>query len=195
MWLSDGGCTKTVKEAWGQACPDASMSLVAGKLKNCGEKLISWSWQSFGSIKKSIDIKTKRLNRAELEDANGNGNADLIQSLQTELNALLDKESQMWHQRSRALFLKEGDRNTRYFHSKASQRFRRNRILGLRNEANVWCSDDSQIKEIATQYYQDLFSSSHPTELDVVLEAIQPSVTQDMNDLLIRPFEIGRAHV
>ena len=84
--------------------------------------------------------------------------------------------------------MKEGDRNTRYFHSKASQRFRRNRFLGLRNEANVWCSDDSQIKEIATQYYQALFSSSHPTELDVVLEAIQPSVTQETNDLLIRPF-------
>ena len=108
--------------------------------------------------------------------------------MQLELNVLLDKESLMWHQRSKALFLKEGDRNTRYFHSKASQRFRRNRILGLRNGSNVWCLDDSQVKEVATQYYQALFSSSQPTELDVVLEAIQPSVTQEMNDLLIRPF-------
>ena len=151
MWLSDGGCTKTVKEAWGQTSPEASMSLVAGKIKYCGEKLISWSRHSFGSIKKSIEIKSKRLNRAELEEANGHGDADLIHSLQAELNTLLDKECQMWQQRSRTLFLKDGDRNTRYFHSKASQRFRRNRILGLRNEANVWCSDDSQIKEIATQ--------------------------------------------
>ena len=77
MWLSDGGCTKTMKDAWGQSCLDASMSLVAGKLKNCGEKLLSWSRQSFGSIKKSIDMKSKRLNRAELDEAKGNGNADL----------------------------------------------------------------------------------------------------------------------
>ena len=137
MWLSDGGCSLTVKDAWGQSSPDASMSLVAGKLKNCGDKLLSWSRQSFGSIKRSIDMKSKRLNRAELEATKGNRDAYLIRSLQTELNESLDKESQIWHQRSRALFLREGDRNTRYFHSKASQRFRRNRILGLRNESNV----------------------------------------------------------
>ena len=101
---------------------------------------------------------------------------------------MLDKESQMWHQRLRTLFLKEGDQNTRYFHSKASQRFRRNRILGLRNESNVWCSKDSQIKEIATHYYRTLFSTSHPTELDTVLEVVQPLVSQEMNDQLLRPF-------
>ena len=65
-------------------------------------------------------MKSKRLNRALLDAAKGKGDANLIWILKTELNDLLDKESQMWHQRSRALFLKEGDRNTRYFHSKAS---------------------------------------------------------------------------
>ena len=54
--------------------------------------------------------------------------------------------------------------------------------------SNVWCSEDSQIKEIATQYYKALFSTAHPTELDVVLEAVQPLVTQEMNDQLLRPF-------
>ena len=164
------------------------MALIAGKLKNCGDKLLSWSRLSFGNIKRSIELNSKKLNRAELEAAKGRGDTNLIWSLKTELNDLLDKESQMWHQRSRTLFMKEGDRNTRYFHSKASQRFRRNRILGLRNEANVWCSEDSQIKEIATHYYHTLFSSSQPTEFDNILEAVQPSVTQEMNDQLLRPF-------
>ena len=54
--------------------------------------------------------------------------------------------------------------------------------------SNVWCFEDSQIKEIATQYYKALFSTAHPTELDVVLEADQPLVTQEMNDQLLRPF-------
>ena len=58
----------------------------------------------------------------------------------------------------------------------------------MRNESNVWCSEDSQIKEIATQYYQTLFSLTHPTEFDAVLEAVQPSVTQEMNDQLLKPF-------
>ena len=172
MWLSDGGRSQIVKDAWDQSSPEASMPMVAGKLKKCGDKLLSWSHQSFGNIKRSIDMKLKRINRVELEAAKGKGDANLIWTLQLELNDLVDKESQMCHQRSRALFLKEGDWNTRYFHSKVSHGFWRNRILGLRNVSNVWCSEDSQIKEIATQYYKALFSTTHPTELDVVLEAV-----------------------
>ena len=70
----------------------------------------------------------------------------MVKSLRKEINDILDKESKMWQQRSRALFLKCGDRNTAYFHSKASQRFWRNRILGLKNNPNVWCTEESQIK-------------------------------------------------
>ena len=67
----------------------------------------------------------------------------VVKSIQKEINDILDKENLMWQQRSRALFLNCGDRNTAYFHSKASQRFRRNRILGLRNSQNTWCTDES----------------------------------------------------
>lgn len=87
-----------MKDAWGQSSLEATMSLVAGKLKNCGDKLLSWSHQSFGSIKRSIDMESKSLNRAELEAAKGKGDANLIWTLQSELNDLLDKESQMWLQ-------------------------------------------------------------------------------------------------
>lgn len=120
MWLSDGGCSRIVKDAWGPSSPDASMTLIAGKVKNCGDKLLSWSRLSFGNIKRSIELNSKKLNRAEIAAAEGRGDANVIRSLKAELNDLLDKESQMWHQRSRVLFLKEGDRNTKYFHSKAS---------------------------------------------------------------------------
>ena len=109
MWLSDGGRSQIVKDAWDQSSPEASMPMVAGKLKKCGDKLLSWSHQSFGNIKRSIDMKLKRINRVELEAAKGKGVANLIWTLQLELNDLVDKESQMCHQRSRALFLKEGD--------------------------------------------------------------------------------------
>ena len=34
MWLSDGGCNRTVKHAWGLSSPEALMAAVAGKLKN-----------------------------------------------------------------------------------------------------------------------------------------------------------------
>ena len=128
------------------------------------------------------------LAKAELAIARRGGDYALVKALQLEINFLLDKESQMWEQRSRALFLKCSDRNTSYFHSKASHRHRRNQIFGLRNNANVWCTDERQIKEIAVDYYNSLFTFTHPSDLDEILETIQPFVSEDMNSQLSKPF-------
>ena len=51
--------------------------------------------------------------------------------LKSELNVLLDREEQMWHQRSRVQWIKSGDKNTRFFHGTATNRKRRNFIKGF----------------------------------------------------------------
>lgn len=160
---------------------------VAKKIHTCGVKLTGRSKNSFGIIRKLLEEKKKLLTKAEMVAAKG-GDQLLVKTLRKEINALLDKESQMWQQRSRELFLKCGDRNTSYFHSKASQRFRRNRILGLKNNQNVWCTEAPQIKSIAFEYYQSLFSTSAPSNFGEVLHKVQPLVTDSMNATLLRQF-------
>jgi hypothetical protein len=44
---------------------------------------------------------------------------------------LLDQEEIMWRQRSRVQWLAAGDKNTRFFHFRASQRRKKNRIAEL----------------------------------------------------------------
>ena len=98
------------------------MTKVAGKVQNCGEKLTEWSKKSFGNVKRVLEAKMNLLSKVEMDAARG-GDPLRVKSLQIEINNMLDKENLMWQQRSRAFFLKNGDRNTTYFHSKASQRF------------------------------------------------------------------------
>ena len=38
MCLKDKGCSKTVNSAWGPSTRNATMPLIAGKIKNCGGK-------------------------------------------------------------------------------------------------------------------------------------------------------------
>ena len=188
MWLREGSCSDTVIKVWGPSSQNANMLQIVGKIKACGEKLSTWSLQSFGSIKLQVEKISKLLSKAEIDAVKGRLDYEKVRILRSELNDLLDKESQMWQQRSRSLFLKCGDRNTNYFHSKASHRFRRNRISGLRDASNLRCTEDSVIRNIVCDYYQSLFTSSQPLDFVVILEAVKPSVSEVMNAQLLRPF-------
>ncbi|MCH86446.1 hypothetical protein A2U01_0007303, partial [Trifolium medium] len=81
----------------------------------------------------------------------------LENKLQTELSEILKKEELMWFQRSRAKWLIDGDRNTRYYHLKTISRRRRNNIVMLKNDQGDWIEDNIQLQELVNNYYKQLF--------------------------------------
>ena len=95
----------------------------------------------------------------------------------------------MWKQRSWKNYLKEGDRNKSFFHTKASNRKQRNWIQGLEDENGFWQEGLDDIELVATKYFSILFTSSQPREMTELLSAISPSVTDAMNQLLARDFQ------
>ncbi|GAU45807.1 hypothetical protein TSUD_87100 [Trifolium subterraneum] len=88
----------------------------------------------------------------------GAGLRNLEQKLQNKLAELLKQEELMWFQRSRAKWLADGDRNTLYYHLKATIRRRRNNIIMLRNSDKEWVEDPSTLHNMVTEFYKNLFS-------------------------------------
>ena len=66
----------------------------------------------------------------------------------------------MWQQRSHVHWMVFADRNLKYFHNQASQRFRRNNIFELRNSEGELVSSEENISAIVTDYYSSMFTSS-----------------------------------
>ena len=90
----------------------------------------------------------------------------------------------MWKQRSRALWLQEGDNNTKFFHSRASHWFRGNQIDALEDPSGEVCMDEDGISQILVNYYQLLFNSSNPCKMEEVVAGVPCSVTEEMNEVL-----------
>ena len=78
--------------------------------------------------------------------------------------------------------------NTSYFHSRATQRNKRNFIsrLNLNDESVV--TDDKHIKEALVDYFKQIFSSTMPSSFDQILQGIDTKVTPAMNANLTREF-------
>ncbi|XP_024155771.1 uncharacterized protein LOC112163728 [Rosa chinensis] len=108
------------------------------------------------------------------------------------LQILLYQEESFWRQRSKVTWLKEEDRNTGFFHRKAQNRKRKNMLQGLYDDEGQWFEDDAGIENVVTSYFSKMFQAS---EIDyeavhTTLEAIQPSVSEEMNAQLCAPCTI-----
>lgn len=102
----------------------------------------------------------------------------------------------MWNQQSRNTWLVSADRNTGFFHVKASNRFQRNTIKGLCDETGAWHEEDIMVENIVVGYFNSIFQSNEQCDATEVVEAIQPVVSSSMNSSLSLEFkakEVTRA--
>lgn len=63
-----------------------------------------------------------------------------------------------WKQKARIQWLADGDRNTKFFHASVKQKQRRNLIVQLRDAFGAWCSNATRLKELARQFYIQLYT-------------------------------------
>ncbi|KAL4353175.1 hypothetical protein GQ457_06G017320 [Hibiscus cannabinus] len=122
-----------------------------------------WNREVFGSLDKRKDILMRRLRGIEraLEVHYRPSLVRLEAKLKRELDIVLDQEERFWHQKSRAEWITQGDRNTSYCHMVASARHKHNVIRMLRIDGGVWC--DEQDNRLA--FSCTLLSSPRPARV------------------------------
>ncbi|KAL5580779.1 hypothetical protein UlMin_013221 [Ulmus minor] len=101
------------------------------------------------------------------------------------------QEERYWKQRSKDMWLKCGDRNSKFFHQKASARKSKNSITGLLDNNEKWCDEEEGMAHIIERYFETLFSypSLSSVDLDRVLDTIERKVTPQLNAQLEQAFE------
>ena len=187
VWTSDSSCEETIEAAWQKSKPGVPMYSVWEKIHECRRDLRKWSRTKFRNIKQQIRETEDQLKQAEANSMRGHDHAQVI-ILKEKLQILLAKEERVWKQRSRVEWLREGDQNTRYFHSKATQRRCQNYVYRLKNNSGMWTSTQDQVPPIFIDYYQSLFTTVNPAHVEQVAECITPMVTAEMNRALMKEF-------
>lgn len=142
-----------------------------------------WSQKTFGQKRHHIKFLIKKLNYLK---AFSPGDSKGIKEVENQIERLLRDEEIYWRQRSKALWLQNRDRNTKFFHGKASDRRRRNLIEGILDQNNFWREDTQEIEHEVCRYFHELFTSSKPLDswLESSLRWLNKRVDDEMNRML-----------
>lgn len=111
-----------------------------------------------------------------------------VQNLQKEIDAALEEENVRWKQRAKQDWLKDRDRNTKFFHKRANQRRRVNEIRQVKRGDGRLAISFEEISETFCLHNQELFNTSNPVNLDECLAKVELKVDEQVNRILSREF-------
>ncbi|KAK8271243.1 hypothetical protein V6Z11_D11G248900 [Gossypium hirsutum] len=109
------------------------------------------------------------------------GSLNLLKTTHDHLGKLYNAEEKYWAQRAYNQWLREGDRNTRYFHVRVTGRKKKNPIDKLKDVNGVWYEDKNEICHIAWSYFHNPFKTSIRSNEDVDLVFVPKCITNNMN--------------
>ena len=173
MWLSDPSCRDVIFDAWTRASGTEAVENLMVKFDGCSKDLLKWNKTSFGYV--GLEISKLEVLLKSTRDV------EVRWEALSKLREWRQKEEILWWQRARADFLKFGDANTHWFHSRANLRRVQNRIAKLHDSNGDIQTDVDAVAHIAVEYFRQLFSGATSLAMEEVLDCVQPCVTDGIN--------------
>ncbi|XP_020876164.1 uncharacterized protein LOC110227149 [Arabidopsis lyrata subsp. lyrata] len=131
-----------VAKGW-NSCKHTNRYSISDQIRNCRKAMSKGKHKSNMNAAKRIDYHQSKLNQA-MESTN-RAIRRRIPQIQEELTKAYRDEEIYWRTKSRKQWMKEGDRNTAYFHASTKTRYSRNYISSINDEQNNTFRGDEEI--------------------------------------------------
>lgn len=136
----------------------------------------------FGNVLQEI-VRLKR-EQQELRETQGRSGPNHLETkIVGRLTELYHREEMLWRQRARLEWLTHGDKNTYFFHLRASRRGRKNQIKDGRVTENK-----CEMEAMTRAFYQELYTTEGVQNMHQVLDTVPCKVTPSMNEALNAPY-------
>lgn len=162
-WLETEGFTDRVRNWWTsfifEGRPDY---ILACKLKALKGRLKEWSQSNYGNVEIRKNLILHQISELDaIQQLRGLNEEQKIKraNLFMEFEENAKREEIAWRQRSRTLWLKQGDRNTKFFQRMANAHRRNNNIDQLLVEGET-IEEPEAIKREITNFYTKLYSET-----------------------------------
>jgi hypothetical protein len=155
-------------------------------INNTSSNLREWNRDVFGNIFKRKERILRRLEgiNRKLQNSHIDRLIILRDELWEEYNVIVKQEDVYWQHQAHTKWLTLGDKNTKFFHMSALQRRRKNKIAALQDNNGQWIYEENALQNLMVNFYKNLYSSSHITDIDFPTYQSFPTIKEDDLNLL-----------
>lgn len=194
MWQCHADYDQLVLESWKKGSGQQGLGGILKALNHMQSSLFAWGAREFGCLARKIRQLRARLNRLRSRSI-GRGPTDEERVVVKQLREAIHQEEIFLRQRSRVLWLRAGDRNTKYFQAQAAQRKRMNKIESLERVDGSVCQTREENHAEVQEFFQSLYSSQGFRQMYDMLNLVTPRISIAMNEELDRPFTADEVRV
>lgn len=187
VWIRDDRCTAVVEKAWNEEVRGSDFVKLYKKQAGTRDALCKWNKKVFGNCQSRINLLLQKIK--DIQSNNDSADNGFFEAtLQSELSEWLLRSEILWRQKSRELRLKEGDKNSKFFHLSTIIRRRHNHIDAVKGENGNWVTGSNRIREKFLQHFKELYKEEEVSFPDHLDNLIRPCITDDENsDLCCTP--------
>eukprot|EP00253_Pinus_taeda_P008598 PITA_08598 len=155
-----------------------------------------WNTNTFGNILKEKERIIEGIKQTQQKIISEGRTEELAQKEQDMENKLLAREEQeevLWRQKSRIRWLKEGEKNTKFFHRSTIQRRMRNNISQIINEQGEKMETQEEIEREFIQHFKEMSKEpniNQTTAIEEITQHILHLISEEQNSLLLKPISL-----
>ena len=170
MWLKVEGFNDIVRTWWqGIEVRGSASYRLAVKMKEIKKKLKVWNKEVFGRLetnKASALHQVDFWDRVESERVLSMEEAELKKEAKDSFKKWVLLEEAHWRQHSREIWLKDGDKNTGFFHRMASAHRRHNAMDRIKVNGE-WLVEEQEVREGVVNSFQQLLTEDMGWQADI----------------------------
>ncbi|XP_019095662.1 PREDICTED: uncharacterized protein LOC104763574 [Camelina sativa] len=179
-WVQREGFCDFMKETWESEKVKQSNSLVE-KLTRCRKEISGWKRRNKPNSSLRIQELHSRIDRATQQSP---FSIEEVRRLKSELNKEYVQEEKFWQQKSRFIWLNNGDKNTKFFHAATKNRRAQNRIQVLEDKDGIEWFAEEDLGRVAESYFKMLYTSEDVGYRLQEMEQGTNTVSTEMNEML-----------
>eukprot|EP00253_Pinus_taeda_P031502 PITA_31502 len=195
FWLTHPTFKDFIKNTWASFIPPegSKMYQLQQKLRFLKGNIKRWNRETFGNIfdaQKELHKELKDIHQEVINSGHTEATLDRERHITKQIDERRKQEEIYWRQKSRIQWLKEGERNTKFFHRTTVQRRMHNQIPFIVNHDWVKVEEHGQIEEVLLNHFQQVHREQEENRhraIGKITSNIPKLVTAQHNEILMSP--------